>query len=298
MSSWEIEADWNLDLYCNFHCQYCISRSNHTPLAREGNLEFIKRFFDSTGLKWHLHFTGGEPFLFPDFLEFIKYFTANHFVSINTNLSGKLVEKLIGITDPEKIVFINAGLHIEEREKLDLTQDFISKVSLFQSKGFRIFVSYVMAPHLFRRFESDFRFFESEGVIIFPKILRGYYKGKLYPESYSQSEREQFKSYFKLAAQARHRISLSYTYDERLLIDIDLDKEFVDGIQTFHGKPCLSGSKFVRIWPDGTITRCDKKGDSIGNVYSNELHLTSNAEPCNTFSCPYFCVKYTEMARR
>ncbi len=63
---WDIEADWNLDLFCNYHCTYCISRSNKVPILGQEYLNKIFHFFSSRKLKWHLHFTGGEPFHYPN----------------------------------------------------------------------------------------------------------------------------------------------------------------------------------------------------------------------------------------
>lgn len=293
ITMYDIEADWILDLYCNFHCSYCISRANR-PLLIEGKNDIlsIMRFFDSMRLCWHIHFTGGEPFLFTNFLTLCRYITKKHWISLNTNLSSDLVSEFAEGTDPKKVIFVNVGLHIIEREKLGLIEDFITKVRLLQTKGFRVFVSYVMTPNLFQRYQSDFKYFQQHDITIFPKILRTRYLGKVYPDAYTKAERILFKKFSKLAEQQ------SNVFQEDLetmpIIDLSLDREFIEGIPSFQGQICLAGKKFVRIWPDGSITRCDKR-TVLGNLYLNKFHLIDEAKPCDTYSCPYFCIKYTKI---
>lgn len=288
---YDIEADWNLDLLCNFHCTYCISRSDQCIVHYDRDrIHAIKRFFGSRTLRWHLHFTGGEPFLIDGFIDLCTYFTNRHFISINSNLTTNRVDDFAKLIDPERVLFINAGLHVLEREKHRSLNQFVDKLLMLRQRGFHVFPSYVMAPELFDRFKSDFEFFKTKGITIFPKVMRSTYLGQTYPEAYSHEQRTRFKQFVNMA----HDTTQTLADIGQPLIDLSLDMHFVDGIPTFHGMMCGAGRRFVRIWWDGTITRCDH-ASRLGSVFANSLCLFEEERPCDTYSCPYFCAKLTRL---
>lgn len=290
-NEWNIETDWVINTLCNFNCEYCIVRSNkeHPDVGRVKNGKLIG-FFNNTGLTWAIHLTGGEPFLYPNFIDLCEGLSQEHFISINTNLSQENIFRFGETINPKRVIFINCGLHIVERENKGLVEDFIKKIVFLKSKGFTLFVSYVMYPPLFKRFKRDFDFFKSKNIIICPKALRGRFFKKRYPRDYSQEEKRLFKKYSIKAEKLLKRLGPS-NFSEGLLIDLSLDRKFLEGIPNFHGKLCLAGKKFVRIWPNGVITRCGRKR-ILGNIFDPKLHLFKGAKKCDSFSCPYFCFRY------
>lgn len=69
--SYEIEADWVLLRACNFRCNYCAI----PPEELGGRIklhatasEWLEAF-NATGKSWLLHITGGEPSIYPGFVE-------------------------------------------------------------------------------------------------------------------------------------------------------------------------------------------------------------------------------------
>jgi organic radical activating enzyme len=249
----------------------------------------IAQSFDKTGLTWMLHITGGEPFIFPNFVNLCKLLTQKHFININSNLSQRSIYKFAEVIDPSRVSFINVGVHTVEREKRKLVDDLITKNNLLKEKGFYVFFSYVMHPSLFERYENDFNFYKNNGIFILPKAIRGVIDGKRYPNTYTKDEITLFKNYATKA--------LSYLKSDRIdgttpLIDLSLDEEFIEGIPSFHGLACSAGKNFVRIWPDGTVTQCDRD-HNMGNIYEGTMKLRTATTICNTFSCPYFCYKFS-----
>ena len=79
--TFDIEADWALNLLCNYHCEYCFSRSSteHCMVGRLSAEEFLD-FFDSTGKTWLLHLTGGEPFFHPSFVHLCRTLASRHYI--------------------------------------------------------------------------------------------------------------------------------------------------------------------------------------------------------------------------
>lgn len=283
----DIEADWVISLLCNFNCRYCVSHIGSQRQVEDLSNKFIG-FFDASGKRWLLHITGGEPFLYPNFVGLCGRLTQHHKINLNTNLSSPLVYDFARQIDPSKVTFINVGLHIVEREKYGLVDDFVKKYRYLKNKGFSIFVSYVMHPTLFSRFKKDYEYFKSLGIIVSPKSLRGVFFGKRYPEAYAVAQK---KTFIKLSLRAEQEAENEKILTEPI-INLSLDRNFVENSPKYKGKRCLAGKEFVRIFPDGKITRCDKK-TVIGNVFENKLTLYPGARICDTYSCPYFCAKYS-----
>ena len=84
---YDVEADWLLLSSCNYTCSYC-----YRPVEKlrervrvAGSIEDIVGFFNESGLTWLLHITGGEPLVYPQFVELCQELTQEHFISLNSN---------------------------------------------------------------------------------------------------------------------------------------------------------------------------------------------------------------------
>ncbi len=192
---------WNLNQLCNFRCLYCFFSDEqlskeHLSVGKY-SIDHIVNSFDRTERNWWIFLSGGEPFLYPNFVQLCKKLTKNHYISLNTNCSTSNTVKFANEINPEKIYSINGALHIEQREKKSEAVDrFIEKVLLFQEKGFQFRVEYVMYPPLFERAEEDIAYLHKCGVeIVNIKMFQGRYKNKLYPLSYSEDELVFLKKY-------------------------------------------------------------------------------------------------------
>ncbi len=103
---------------CNFNCPFCYN----TELVH-GTTQCIsgEQIFDHLkkrkGIVEALVISGGEPFLYPRFVELVEALTEKHYVSINTNLSRSNAYDFANVIPPEKILYIHASLHIMERER-------------------------------------------------------------------------------------------------------------------------------------------------------------------------------------
>jgi len=82
---------WQLNELCNFRCPYCFcgeeKLSREHPACGKYSPEHIADCFDRTGKTWQVHMSGGEPFLYPRFVELCMALTRSHYISMNTNLS-------------------------------------------------------------------------------------------------------------------------------------------------------------------------------------------------------------------
>lgn len=290
---YDIEADWILLSTCNYRCSYCFwaeEQLSQRILSLHGKVDRIVDFFNRSGFTWLLHMTGGEPFIFPDFVQLCYGVTRNNFISINTNLSVSTVQKFSDSIDPKRVSFINCALHIQQREKRSGLSDFIRNFHMLQRGGFRSFVSYVMAPSLFERFEKDFQILQSEGILVLPKMMQGALAGRSYPEAYTEAERQAFLEFSLLASSGF--CQLQTNGQEEPTINLYLDREFVSkGIPDHRGQLCEAGYRFVRIRENGDIRRCGPQ-DVLGNIFKGTFQRMTAPSVCNEIECPYFCAKY------
>ena len=287
-----VEADWVLLRTCNFRCSYCA-----IPLEELGGRittyatprEWLDAF-NATGKSWLLHITGGEPSVYPNFIELCENLTRNHYLSINTNVSHPCMDDFPKRVDPTRVHYINAALHYDERLKKDSLDVFIERVRRFESRGFNILVSSVMTPVNVERFSDLQRHFEARGLFIIPKVMRGWCEGKLYPNSYTKGQRKCIREHL---ARARERYAPAIArMGELPTINMLEDERFLHRVPSYNGKLCASGVSFVQIEPDGGVLRCNS-GQRLGNILLGDLSLLDAPRRCDTTYCPYFCEKYT-----
>ena len=287
---YDIEADWNLLTTCNYRCSYCLATDLGAKIRVFGTPEQWVDGFNHTGKVWLLHITGGEPSVYPGFVELCEQLAQHHYLSINSNLSHRSVDDFATRIDPGRVHYINAAVHPDERGNGKELDVFIRRVHELQRQGFHVLVSIVMTPTIIRSFAETEKYFESEGVFLVPKVMRGHYQGKRYPDAYSEEDKATLVEYLAAA-----RLKYSPVIDsmgEPPTIDMFSDARLLKNGTPYWGRLCGSGHNFVRIEPDGTIVRCGS-GQRLGNILSKELKLLSAPVPCDAGYCPYFCEKYT-----
>ena len=289
---YDVEADWVLLMTCNFRCAYCFVPlpALATKLTTYGTNGQWTEGFDATGKTWLLHMTGGEPSIYPGFVDLCDQLTRLHYLSINSNLSHRCIETFAERINPERVHFINAAAHYDERPKQAALDAFISRVQKLRRHRFHVLVSSVMTPHLVKNFPELSAYFESHGLSLIPKVMRERFKGKVYPGAYSAEEKSLIVEYL---AKARHSYAtVIAAMEETATIDMFADDRLLDRPRIYRGKLCGSGHNFVRIEPNGAVVRCGS-GTQLGNVLLKNVAFLNAPKPCDSFYCPYFCEKYT-----
>jgi MoaA/NifB/PqqE/SkfB family radical SAM enzyme len=291
---YEIEADWHLLNTCNYRCSYCFFPPDFLgeKLQTHASPQQWQSAFDATGYTWLLHMTGGEPGVYPSFAELSEALTRRHFISINSNLSRPF-QSFAERVDPTRVSFINAGFHFEERERRSDHAAFLANAELLRSKGFPLLVSIVATPSALERFQEASDILAQIGVVPIPKVLRGSYMGRLFPEAYTDLDRTRFRTFAELAR--RFYQPLLFNALERPSIDMFRDDDLLHGEPSFAGQSCEAGPRFVRIDPMGEVVRCS--GPTVyGNILAGTFKRARGPKPCNTRACVYFCLKYAKPA--
>ena len=277
-------AIWTLSKTCNFQCDYCFySPKQMGPLKKLAwktvetfprinpfQTKFIKpkqarKFFDQTAKKrWKIYLTGGEPFIYPNFIPLVQELSKKHLLVIYTNL-GRPVDEFIEKINPQNIDFIYASLHLGEREKMGLSvEEFIEKIKKLENAGFKVFSDFVLYPPLIKKYPVVLEKFQQAGLFIEAKVFRGVYQNKKYPDSFTAKERKQFLKYIP------HPVDKAYSFQ----------------LLSFTGQPCSAGKNFFRITPSGKLTRCpDYELGNLGNVFTNTFKPHSKVQKCGVKYC-------------
>ncbi len=271
---------WRLNEKCNFDCEYCfrsgidMNRMKENPHVGIFSPGYIANCFNKTGKTWRIHMTGGEPFLYPNFVDLAEALTARHYLSINTNLSTPNVLTFADRIPTNKVHAINASAHISELQKRkDGLENFIRNAIYMQDKGFNIRVLYITHPPLFSQMEKDLRLFKDLGVRnVLLKVYRGVYKGKVYPESFTDKEIKRILS---------QPIS---NYEVAIL------KRKIK----FRDMMCDAGYASFDMDLSGNMTRCSGIKDDHGNLFAGVYRFNEGPSPCTQpeCACPYQGMKH------
>ena len=289
---YDVEADWVLLTTCNFRCAYCFVPLPDlaSKLSTHGTHDQWTEGFDATNKTWLLHVTGGEPTLYPGFVDLCEKLAERHYLSLNSNLSHRCIETFAERINPERVHFINAAVHTDARPSRKSLDGFIGRAQKLQSRRFHVLVSSVMTPAIIRNFPEISAYFESHGLSLTPKVMREHFAGKIYPGAYSPEEKSLIREY--LVKAQRNHASVTAAMGEMPTINMLADQTLLDSVRIYRGKLCGSGHNFVRIEPDGSVIRCGS-GAQLGNILLKNVALLDAPKPCDSFYCPYFCEKYT-----
>jgi len=264
----EFMVSWFVNNACNFSCNYC-GHYNFKPEPPKYNIRHIAKSFDVFGDCGHIIITGGEPFLYPHFVDLCKLLTEKHYISINTNLSQASVKDFAEHINPQRIIMINAGVHYDYRiDKGIGIEGYLKKYNVLFEKGFNVVGSYVIHPSKINQDIDNIENLKKMGVEkISAKTFYGKYNNKNYPESYTQQEIEKICKYMQES------------------IDMPEYLKYV----SFRNFNCFAGKNFFSIEHNGDVLRCNTDRAFYGNIFKGTFIASKNAERCphNSCICPY-----------
>src|SRR6185437_9483763 len=294
---YDIEADWSLLDSCNYRCAYCLISPEKlgSKMRTFASVDAWRAAFDASGKIWLAHITGGEPSAYRDFVELCEAITVNHYISLNSNLTHRSLAKFAKSINPSRVSFINAGLHLEERQRRSGTDAFLRNADELRSAGFRILVSLVATPSVLARFEEAITLLKRVQLFPIPNLMRGRVDGVPYPTAYTADDKSRFRVYSQLAREFYS--ALPSRVVEPPSLDMLHDDAYVDGLPDFTGRICEAGRKFVQLESNGDVFRCGGK-DFQGNLLDGSFVRRVHPAPCNSVHCYYFCNKYVDKNTR
>ena len=192
---YEVLVFFHPSLVCNYSCVYCGQHTNDRGELKEIDIKRTIQRLDELNRTLLVSLSGGEPFLIPNFIEFVQELTKKHYVRMDSNLSlDETCRRFANTINPDKVVEIVFSTHVLEREKREVDlMELVVLVKEFENKGFKMVGNYVSYPPLMERLEKDIDFFSSQGIKVLPTFFCGKFNGKEYPFdqgvlSYSKSD--------------------------------------------------------------------------------------------------------------
>ncbi|MDD5174285.1 MAG: radical SAM protein [Candidatus Omnitrophica bacterium] len=260
---YDMYVHWNLSLQCNFSCEYCIVNAAKEPAAAIDIPKVIRRL-DELNKTLLISFSGGEPFIVPNFTELCRELTKKHYIRIDSNLSlVNPCKKFMNTIDPERVLEICFSPHVGERERLKIGLDeLVSLVKEFQKNGFRMIGNYTAYPPLLGRMERDIKFFESHGIKVLPTFFWGRFNGKHYPVHWGR---------------------ISYSRKDLELIE-RLNRNAKTHLRRTRNDPCLAGSSAFTI-TNNEVIMCDMIHTKLGDFFG-EWRLFPKIIRCTEKYCP------------
>lgn len=248
---------WDITRECNFNCEYCFyPRSNITTKKNNPDFQAVLNFLKNEKFIYRIGFTGGEPFLVPEFIDFAGDITkAGHYISVNSNLSTNNITEFIEKADHDKIIFIHGSFHFKELEKRELTERFFRNAELFIQAGINLKCEAVSYPGYEYLCDKVMKLFNKRGIVINFAPYIGFYEGKWFPDSYTDEE----KNIFELNG-----------------YDIDMYEQ--------KGEICNAGYSAAVADTDGDIRKCFNSGVKTGNLYK-EVTWGNEPEICQMKKC-------------
>lgn len=262
---------WDIHWQCNYCCPYCWWHGKWQDIASQNYYPGLKRLIDTWERIYrlygsaHIDISGGEPFLYPDFLEFISAVAHYHSLAINTNLSFEPASMIEKVKDNREKIRLNATFH-------PLFADFdifINKAMMLQDNDFPIGIAYLAWPDQIKDISFYRKKFSENGFQLALLTFWGDYQGKKYPVSYTRQEKE--------------------------IINPGLGSREGENFQVepliVQGKLCKAGNTYATIHPDGKTLRCgggswEKEDNYLGNLFAEDFALLSEPYPCKSKYCP------------
>jgi len=262
-----ITFSWDIHYKCNFRCPYCWFYKEWVNLGRRSlNLnpdEWMshwRRIHDKYG-ECKIDIGGGEPFIYPNFIELVTKLSSLHYLKVMTNLSGD-IERFAKEINPGRVE-LDLNFHILFIE----AEAVIKKATILKNSGFKGRVCYLAYPPQMKHIPFLNKQFKDAGLNFTLAAFFGEYDGRKYPKAYTQEEKELIRPY---------------------LGDIDRLTYHLNG-QSRRGKLCNAGYLYANIKGDGSITRCSTVfNEPFANITEDNFRLLDFPQPCSSESgyCP------------
>ncbi|MFH1202404.1 MAG: radical SAM protein [Candidatus Omnitrophota bacterium] len=264
--------NWEITYKCNYSCSYCSlggDSGTKEPLVTiyPGVDRWIEAWFsiyERYGSS-EIHFAGGEPFVYPEFMDLIERLSEIHTMEFSTNL----------FWDPDDFIKrINPGrarVGVSFHPEFTGFDEFFSKALRLKKAGFEVWANYVAYPPSMEGMDRYKHEFEASGILMSILPFRGKHDGKAYPESYTQEERDYLR-----------RLGTS-SWTEKTL-DFAFDKEKKNN----KNRLCRMGQMYAKIHPNGEAYNCCVKNAlKLGNIIDCSFSLLENPFLCEEAEC--FC---------
>lgn len=275
---YRIFITWGILHSCNYKCSYC-----YVPQNDINRIPSNKKIIESWNLirekygMCRIRLDGGEPSIIPGFTDLIKDLSGIHKLQINTNLSFG-TEEFIKKISPEN-VRIDASYHPEYAD----IKVFSEKILKLKNAGFKTVVAVVGYPPFIKNIKDYKERFCKYNIPFIIHPYSGDYEDKIYPDSYSSSEKEIIYGVHK---ESIGELSWREEHDDSRYSDRQVE-EHREAPEKQKNRRCLMGLMYARIYPDGNAYACCTGNGhiSLGNIYESTFSLLEKPVECYNSGC-------------
>jgi organic radical activating enzyme len=218
---------------------------------------------------WEVKVTGGEPFVFPGFLDRVVpgLVARGHRVSVLTNLSAPVEElERFAHLAGERLAVVSASLHLDSTTPVA----FLGRLEALRAAahpGTRVVVNSVLVPDRLAQVRAARQVVEERGFRFFPQVMK--VKHGIHPYSPDQVKEVAMIVGGLERAEASREANLAPSYS---------------------GRRCLAGWRYFVLMQDGAAWACRsgrRHGQGwLGNVASGTWALRPEAKTCPYPMCP------------
>lgn len=270
---------WDIHYACNYNCTYCNTpKPWHQPGKWERDRDKVtypsvdkwlwiwKNIYKRYG-SCEIHITGGEPFIYPSFMELITQLSQMHTLEIITNLfwdPGYFIKKL----SPDR-VRIGTSFHPEFAD-LD---EFLERHMILRERGFETWANYVAYPLQMDEMGKYKSEFDRLGISFNIQPYLGWYQDREYPAGYTNSELTCLKSCYS---------------DEDIINKKTIEWKTGAQKRNMQGRRCRMGQMYAKVYPTADAYRCCAQATAkLGNLIEGSFKLLDEPLPCESEHC--FC---------
>ena len=270
---------WDIHYGCNYRCTYCNTpKPGDSPSAWDRNrtqvvyLEANKwlKIWEDIYVKYgscEIHITGGEPFVYPAFLDLISGLSKIHTLEIITNFSSDANDIIRAVT-PDR-VRIGTTFHPEFSD-LD---EFLKKHVILREHGFETWSNYVAYPPILDKMGEYKSRFDKLRISFNIQPFMGKFQGREYPAGYTNAELSYLKNCYS---------------DDDIINKKTIEWKTSTDYRKTKGRSCRMGQMYAKIYPTGDAYRCCANGsEKLGNLIDGSFKLLDEALPCECDLC--FC---------
>jgi len=255
---------------CNYRCHYCYHHDHGFTKNSDAMEQWAKSILIAgERIPRPIRFSAGamgEPLIMKKWRDTtIKLLKRDNVISLSfvSNLFNPL-EPFFDHVDPNK-VGVMASLHPSEYKDHDQDlKNFLDKLAKLKSLGVDLVVNYVLAPGQIEQFKGYQKLVHALGIPTTSNVLRGPFKGKVYPEAFSPEEMELIDS----------------CYDENSFI---FDSQ--SHLKNPYGIECVSGRKGFELLFDGTLINCGFARNRFGSIFDDTLMIRKENSACTASEC-------------
>jgi len=211
------QVTWDLGRRCNYDCSYCPSHrhdnfSPHASLEELKNsadfvFEYIDIYMEYRNFKYaSIGFTGGEPTVNPNFIEFVKYFKSiyktkyshrykcSFALTSNGAMSKKMSEHIM-----DNFNHVTISYHAEAEE--NLKKQVIERIEYIYENGplkeCTVSINVMFHAAFFDECKDLCKYFDSKGIKYVPRIIGEEPDSRSnFAHQYTKEQLQWFKEYW------------------------------------------------------------------------------------------------------